>query len=144
MTCCILLRPLKSLFALFVVIATASSTHGELPPAVYKDLQKKSPEALMIKVESVKISTANEPTVKVMVISAEARVETVIRSASGLKPGDKLRINYVHLEHKEPLAGPSEPDVLQEGQVYPAFLSKVERNGSYALAAEGYSFRKAN
>jgi hypothetical protein len=83
MTCCISFRPLKSLCAFFVVIATALSTHGELPPSVYKDLQEKSPEALTIKVESVRISTTDEPTLKRLTITAETRVETVIRSASG-------------------------------------------------------------
>lgn len=40
MTC----RLLKSSCAIFVVMAHFfSNTHGELPPAVYKDLQDKSP-----------------------------------------------------------------------------------------------------
>jgi hypothetical protein len=77
-------------------------------------------------------------------ITAEARVETVIRSASGLKPGDAIRISYVHLDHKLPLAGPSEPDVLQKGRSYPAFLAKAQKDEVYATTARGYSFRRAN
>ncbi len=144
MTCCIPFRSLKSVCAFFVVIATALSTHGELPPWVYKDLQEKSPEALMIKVESVRISTTDEPRFKRFDITAEARVETVVRSASGLKPGDVIRISYMHLDHKQPLAGPSEPDVLQKGRSYPAFLAKAEKDEVYTLAARGYSFRTRN
>jgi hypothetical protein len=141
MTWCIPFRPLKSLCALFVVIAPALSTHGELPPSIYKELQENSPEALMIKVESVRISTTDEPRFKRLDITAEARVETVIRSVSGLKPGDAIRITYVHLDHKQPLAGPSEPDILQKGQSYFAFLAKAEKDGFYTTAARGYSFR---
>lgn len=143
MAYCIPFRP-GSFCVFFVVIATALSTRGELPPSVYKDLQEKSPEALMIKVESVRISTTDEPRFKRLDIMAEARIETVIRSASGLKPGDAIRISYVHLDHKQPLAGPSEPDVLQKGRSYPAFLSKTEKDKVYTTAAKGYSFRTVN
>jgi FKBP-type peptidyl-prolyl cis-trans isomerase (trigger factor) len=98
----------------------------------------------MIKVESVQVSTTDEPIFKRLTITAEARVETVTRSASGLKPGDAIRISYVHLDHKQPLAGPSEPDVLQKGQSYPAFLAKAGKDETYTIAARGYSFRTVN
>ena len=137
------LRSLRSLCAFFV-IAAALSTYGELPPSVYKELQEKSPEALTVKVESVTISTTDEPRFKRLSITAEALVETVIRSASGLKSGDAIRISYVHLEHTGPLAGPSEPDVLKKGRSYPAFLAKAEKREVYTTAARGYSFRTAN
>ena len=137
-------RPLRELGAFLVVIATALSIHGELPPSVYKDLQEKSPEALMIKVESVRISTTDEPTLERSDITAEVRVETVIHSVSGLKPGDVIRIRYLHLDHKRPLAGPSEPDILQKGRSYPAFLAKAGKDDVYTTAARGYSFRTAN
>ena len=143
MACSIPFR-LRSSCIFFVVITTALSTHAELPPSVYKDLQDKSPEALTIKVESVRISTTDEPRFKRLDITAEARVETVIRSASGLKPGDAIRISYVRLDHKQPLAGPSEPDILQKGRSYPAFLAKAEKDDVYTMAARGYSFRRAN
>ena len=143
MTRSIPFRLLRSLCA-FVVAATALSTYGELPPSVYKDLQEKSPEVLTIKVEPVRIATTDEPRFKRLDITVEARVETVARSVSGLKPGDAIRISYVHLDHKQPLAGPSEPDVLQKGQSYPAFLVKAEKDEVYTMAARGYSFRTAN
>jgi len=88
--------------------------------------------------ESVRISTTDEPKFKKLDITAEAQVETVIRSASGLEPGDAIRISYVHLDHK-PLAGPSEPDVLQKNRSYPAFLTKAEKDEVYATAVRGCS-----
>lgn len=131
----------KSLCVFLFLIATTLGVRGELPPWVYKDLQDKSPEALIIKVESVKISTTDEPTFKSLSIAVKARVETVIRSASSLKPGDIISINYVRLDHKQSMPGPSEPDVLQQGRTYSAFLTKTEKNGTYTTAAKGYSFR---
>jgi len=117
---------------------------GELPPYVYQDLQAKSPEALTIKVESVSIAASDEPTLKRLTITAGARVEKVLRSASGLKPGDAIRISYVRLEHKQPMPGPSEPEVLQKDRSYPAFLVKAEEDEAYSLAARSFSFRALN
>jgi hypothetical protein len=130
----------KSLWLFFVVIS-ALSARGELPPYVYQDLQAKSPEALTIKVESVSIATSDEPSLKRLTITAEARVEKVVRSASGLKPGDAIRLSYVRLEHKQPMPGPSEPEVLQKDRSYPAFLVKAAEDQVYSLAARSYSFR---
>jgi hypothetical protein len=115
---------------------------AELPPSVYQELQEKSPEALNIKVESVKTDKSEEPTLTRLSITAEARVEKVTRSASGLKPGDKIRISYTYVNHKQPIVGPSEPDLLKEGRSYPAFLTG--KDGVYTPAARGYSFRLAN
>lgn len=53
-------------------------------------------------------------------------------------------ISYVHLDYKQPLAGPSELDVLEKGRNYPAFLGKVEKDKAYTTTAGGYSFRTVN
>ena len=115
---------------------------AELPLSVYQELQEKSSEALNIKVESVKVNKSEEPALTRLSITAEAKVETVTRSASGIKPGDRIRINYSYVSYKQPIAGPSEPDVLEKGQSYPAFLTG--KDGVYTPAARGYSFRLAN
>jgi len=115
---------------------------AELPPSVYRQLQEKSPEALNIKVESVKIEKGEEPALTRLLITAEAKVEKVTRSASGLKTGDQIRISYTCVNHKQPIVGPSDPDILKEGRSYPAFLAG--RDGIYTPAARGYSFRLAN
>lgn len=115
---------------------------AELPPSVYQELQEKSPEALNIMVESVKIDKSEESSLTRLSITAEAKVETVTRSASGVKPGDKIRISYTHISYKRPVAGPSEPDILKEGRSYPAFVTGED--GVFTPAARGYSFRLAN
>ncbi|MDP9005267.1 MAG: hypothetical protein M3N12_10825 [Verrucomicrobiota bacterium] len=128
----------------FCLVIAALAAHGELPPYVYQELQAKSPEALTIKVESVSVATSDEPTLKRLAITAEAKVEKVSRSAAGLKPGDAIRITYIRLEHKQPMAGPSEPEILQKGRSYPAFLAKAAEDQVYSLAARSFSFRLLN
>jgi hypothetical protein len=134
---------LGCLAAFFTFTAIPSGARAEMPPRVYQDLQKKSPEALTVKVVSVKISTADEPNLRRLAITAEAKVETVERSASGLKPGNTIRISYEVIKHKHPFVGPGEPGILEKGRSYPAFLSKNEKYETYEPAAKGNSFRKA-
>lgn len=127
-----------------VIVAVASLPHSraELPPQAYQQYQDGAPEALTITVQSVKIDETEDRHAKVSSIAAEARVDKVTRSASELKAGDRIRIQYAHRLNKEPVAGPSEPDILKQGQNYPAFLAKRE-DGTYGIAARGYSFRLA-
>jgi len=128
-------------YAFAVLAGMAATVCAELPPYVYQELQEKSPEALNIRVESVKLDKHEEPNFTRVSISAQAKVESVTRSASGLKPGDTIRINYSQVSYKRPVAGPSEPDILEKGERYPAFLSGTD--GIYSPAARGYSFRIA-
>lgn len=126
--------------ALFAAVAFAGISTGsraELPPRAYRSYQEDSPEALTIKVKSVKIVERKEDGATRSEITVEAQVEKVARSASGLHSGDTIRIIYTHTE---PVLGGSQPDILREGGTYPAFLEKIE-GGAYATAAESYSFR---
>jgi hypothetical protein len=113
-----------------------------LPPDVYKADQAQSPEALKITVTRVDIRKAKEARGTRSNITAEAKVLEVKRSASKLRAGDKVLIRYSHFRHNQPIAGPSEPDILQEGRTYPAFL-KRDAAGHYTPAGRGYSFRLA-
>jgi hypothetical protein len=131
---------LKCSPAIVLLIAMVLKASGELPPSVYKDLQANSPEALTILVEGVRVSSTQGKTATKLEITAEARVETIQRSASGLKPGDVIRIRYVHRDNKPPLPGPSEPEILTKNRIYPAFLIRSEKE-VYTTAAGGYSFR---
>jgi hypothetical protein len=72
-------------------------------------------------------------------VEAEAIVESVTRSASGLKPGDSIRIEYTTMRAEPPIPGPRPIPVLKRGQPYPAFLLGVSK-GLYAPAAKGASF----
>ena len=130
----------------YVLVAFALSlglaiTRAELPPDVYKSDQARSPEALMIKVKSVRVVKKKQTWGMRSDIEAEAQVKAVTRSASGLRVGDLIRIKYSHSSYTQPMAGPSEPDILRQGESYPAFLARNAKDGSYALEAGGYSFR---
>lgn len=130
-------------FAIIALIGGSLEIWAELPPDAYKSYQYSAAEALTIKVKSVQIVKRKEDGGTRWAITAEAQVESVTRSASGLRPGDSIRISYSHLESKEPIAGPSEPDILQEGRTYPAFLAKSNAT-SYTIAVAAASFRSLN
>jgi hypothetical protein len=130
----------KFLPAAVVLVCLATSAAAELPPYVYRDMQAKSPERLTIKVKSVKTEERDEPERKLIAVTAEAEVVEVERTASGLKPGQTIRIRYTRTEYKEPIAGPSQVPILREGETCPAFLGKNKDADTYAPAAGGYSF----
>ena len=125
-------------FLIVLVSVAFIDLHAELPPYVYKERQEKAPEALVIKVKTVKTSERTEPRAKVTEFTVEAEVEKVERSATKLAPGANIKIVYSQREHFQPLAGPSEIPALKEGQTYPAYLSR--EGDIYSPAAGGYSF----
>lgn len=131
---------LAPLFATVALVGISSSSRAELSPQAYRNFQKDSPEALTIKVKSVKIVEKKGDHVALSEVTAQAEVTSVTRSASGLHAGDTIRITYTLSTYAQPILGGSQPDLLREGGTYPAFLEKVE-GGAYAPAAEGYSFR---
>lgn len=128
---------LVALLAIFSTISVA-----ELPPYVYQERQEKAPESLSVRVQSVKTRETDEPRRKLIDVRIVAQVEQVHRSQTGLKRGDVIHIKYLHSQYKEPLAGPSEVPILQEEQIYPAYLLKNEQEETFTPAAGGYSFRE--
>jgi hypothetical protein len=132
----------RSLFVLLILAAPGTVVWAELPPYVYKERQQKAPESLVIKVRSVKTRETDETHRRRIDVDVEAQVEQVVRSNTGLRVGDAIHISYVHSQHKEPIAGPSEVPILDEGEKYPAYLSRDEKEKRYVPAAGGYSFRE--
>ncbi|HJT81074.1 MAG TPA: hypothetical protein VJ719_07750 [Chthoniobacterales bacterium] len=128
--------------ALFSLAVAISAMYAELPPQVYRQYQDEAPEAVSLTVRSVKQAEKEEKEFTLISIVAEARIDKVTRSASGLRPGDVIRIEYQHRKDKEPVPGPSQPDIVAEGKTYPAFLRK-QSDGSYGIAAGGFSFKPA-
>ena len=133
----------RYLLAVLAVVLSLGVARAELPPDVYKRDQAESPEALTIKVKSAKVAKHKEASGTRSDIQAEAEVQAVTRSASGLRVGDVIHIHYSHFSSTQLIAGPSQPDVIQEGKTYPAFLTKKPKEAAYTLAARGYSFRLA-
>lgn len=131
--------------AVALVLAASPAARAEIEPKYYRDWQMKAPEALTIVPVSVRpvVTTGRPRSGEGLLIhtsvEAEAIVESVTRSASGLKPGDSIRIEYKSTRAEPPAAGPRPIPVLKRGQSYPAFLLGVSK-GLYAPAARGASF----
>ena len=125
-----------------IVLSVIPAVRAELPPQVYEQYQQEAPEAVSLTIKSVKLTEKEQKESTLISIVAEARIDKVTRSASGLKPGDTIRIVYEHRRDREPVPGPSQPDIVKEGGRYPAFLQK-QQDGSYGIAARGFSFRMA-
>ena len=125
-------------FLIGLVLMAFIDARAELPPSAYKERQDKAPEALVIKIKSVKTSESMEPRAKVTEFTVEAEVQKVERSATKLATGAIIKIVYSRREHFQPIAGPSEIPALKEGQVCPAYLTR--EGDIYSPAAGGYSF----
>ena len=132
---------MKTASRALTLLLLAAAVGAELPPSAYRERQQNAPEHLEIQVLSVSTRKTDEPGRVRTDVRAEAKVERVRRSASGLESGDVIRIRYDHTRHKEPIAGPSEVPILERGRRGPAFLSKDPKSRTYLPAAGGYSFR---
>jgi hypothetical protein len=122
--------------AVLVSVLTTPAV-AELPPGSYDTCRKEAPEALIVKVSSVKKASAPDGATKVTVDCTVLRAE---RSASGLAAGAEITISYVIPDTTGGYAGPRVPAALKQDEVYPAFLRKTEEGPDYDLAAYGESF----
>lgn len=139
------LAPMKHTVLIAILLAGLvlfSGARAELPPDAYAEMQAASPEALVIRVDKVEQKKTRSPYGTRLDIVAKAAVIDVKRTATGLKAGQTIEIRYTHFRHDQPIAGPSEPTIVQEGESYPAFLRKDDAKPAYGLAARGASFRK--
>jgi len=138
-------RGARALAAVAVLAAIVAPANAEIEPKYYREWQDKAPEVLTIRVGAVRpvVTTNRHRNGDALLIQtrveAEATVETVERSASGLKPGDAIRLQYVTTRSEPPMAGPRPIPVLKRGETVPAFLLAVSK-GLYAPAAKGASF----
>jgi len=120
------------LFFLSPVLARA-----ELAPSAYEAMQAAASDYVRIEVLRVDVEPGSEPTDQN--VSLVATVSEVIRTGSGLKPGDIITITYVLKEHPKGWAGPGPVPVLSESQQTIAYLKK-EETGDYSPAAGRMSF----
>lgn len=130
------------LFIAAALLITSLCAIAELPPSVYRDRQQASPEALVIKVRTVKTKETRRSDHTLVANTVEATVENVARTATNLKSGTAIKIEYTQRRSEQPIAGPSEVPTLKEGEVRPAYLAWNKEADAYAPAAGGYSFTK--
>lgn len=128
---------------LLVVVA---ALFADLAPDVYKHMQAASPEALVVRVITVDVrrsfdqppSCAWYQLELVRQVRAEAVVERVIRSKSGVHAGDMIKIEYPAKRPCSGYDGPRPIPLVEEEEHVTAYLRK--NRDSFIPAARGASF----
>jgi hypothetical protein len=113
---------------------------AELSTSHYRQLQTEAPEAIQVTVEQVETKVTLGKDGTATEVTATAIVQSVTRSASGLKPAAKITIRYNVVRPVVPMPGPSPLPVLTQGPTV-AFLKK-DAEGNYRPAAYGMSFTR--
>lgn len=121
-----------------LLIAAASEAIAELPPSAYEAMQAKAPEHLQIQVLRVDIGPGKNDSSQDILIMAT--VDKVLRTASGLQPGDVVNITYTLVEKQPGWVGPGQVPILAQGATHPAYLKKLDKPETYAPAAGAMSF----
>ncbi|MEJ2069520.1 MAG: hypothetical protein P8X58_03795 [Syntrophobacterales bacterium] len=129
--------------AWLATLAFMTTALAALPPGAIEKLKADAQEELKIKILDVE-KTGKDPQLKV---TFTAEVLEVKRSATGLKPGEKITIRSYHWT--KAFAGPPNPPILAKGWIGLAYLNKAKgkAHGSgktYSLAAYGDSFEKSS
>lgn len=134
-----LLNALAIAMAVASVAAVLARPSGaELPPQAYHDMQEEAAEVIVLTVERVETSNDGRSTGVV----ATARVDHVVRSASGLARGTEIRLEYRSVALPDGMVGPRPIPVVEEGASYRAWLFRAHDGKSYGPAARGASFSR--
>ena len=122
------------LLALFIPLALA-----ELPPSAYETMQKNAPEHLEIEILRVDVEPGDAPerqNVRLM-----ALVNSVSRTASGLRSGDLIHIVYVITDRPSGWSGPGELKIPSEKDKSVAYLKKDAETSDFFPLAGVMSFQ---
>jgi len=131
-----------------ILLIVAAAVLADLSPDVYKNLHKKSPEILEIRVLSVdmhrhfaKPSSCSFFDFEVIRrAKVEARVVRVVRSASGVHAGDVIEIEYSSIRRCSGWNGPRSIPLLRSGDQRYAFLARRGRSNVFDPVARGATF----
>jgi len=131
-----------------VLLTIATSALAELPPDVYKDMQRKAPEVLYIQVSSVQVhrrfakpsGCAFFDFEVIREVKVDARVLRVVRSQTRVHPGDIIEIEYSSISRCSGWDGPRSIQLLESGDRMYAFLARRGRTASFDPAARGATF----
>lgn len=129
----------RLLTCLFLTVFTAPLLRAELPPSAYEKMQSAAPEVLRIQVLRVTEQPDSDASTKD--VSMLAQVLKVGRSASKLKPGDMITVNYKVASHSAGWVGPGEVPILEENKESVAYLETAAGGEQeYSPAAGAMSF----
>ncbi len=134
-----------------ILLMIAATVRAELPPDVYKDMQRKAPEVLYIQVSSVHVHrTFAKPSgcaffdfEVIREVKVDARVLRVARSETRVHAGDIIEIEYSSISRCSGWDGPRSIQMLASGDRVYAFLAKRGRTASFEPAARGATFSAA-
>jgi hypothetical protein len=127
------------LCGVFAFLSILPAARGELSPREYRRMQREAPEELRIEVLGVHERPIREREREFEVV-IDAKILRINRTAARIQEGDVIKITYVRHRREQALPGPGEPPLLERGKVYPAFLSKIERERIFKPAAGSFSF----
>lgn len=139
MTVSISLR-LAAASLLAATVLVGASARAEIAPDEYAKMQRAAPEGLRIRVDEVETSTCWFWLCSSQDVTVEASVLEVLRSAAGLRAGDRIVVKYVHRPLRDDESGPRAIPILEEDDVVPAWLAKAEGASHFVPAARGASF----
>ncbi len=129
----------KPFIILFILLIVSASLTAEINPVEYARMQKAAPEQLIIL--PLRVSVRRESLFSsTREITVNARVESVLSSASRLSEGDTITIVYTTFKPGRGWVGPSPIPVLTKGASCPAFLAFDRESVVYVPAARGRSF----
>lgn len=122
---------------ILILLISSLSAFGELAPSAYQEKQRSASEHLQLQILDVTTATVSSETrVKVLAI-----VTRVMRTASKIKSGDTLEIEYRITLHPKGWCGPGEIPLLKNQENIVAYLTKPEGKDFYIPAAGAMSFR---
>ncbi len=126
----------KVLVLLTVFIFLPVSLFAILPPQVLQKEAMNANEVIKIKVIDVKVVKTDKYHFS---IKTKVKVLEIKKSASSLKKGDIITIEYTRRELKEKTTGPRPNPFLSENEITGAFLYK-NKDGNYGISARSASF----
>ena len=134
---------LPLLVAWLATLALVATALAALPPGALEKLKAGAQEKLKIKILEVAQKPGKGPKLEV---TFTAEVLEVKRSATELKPGEKITIQSYHWTKS--YAGPPNPPILAKGWTGMAYLNKAKGKApgsgkTYSLAAYGDSFEES-
>ena len=122
---------------------------AEILSSTLRDMQDQAPEALRINVLAVdqqsrrrEFEEKNGQKVieETISVTASARVQSVLRTASGLTPGSVVIILYDIKRRTPSVPDARPPEILKPGETVRAYLSKARGAENYTPAAISQSF----
>jgi len=134
--------------AIAILLMIAAPVLAELPPDVYKDMQRKAPEVLFIQVSSVRVhrrfakpsGCAFFDFEVIREVKVDARILRVARSETRVHAGETIEIEYSSISRCSGWDGPRSIQLLESGDRVYAFLTRRGRTASFEPAARGATF----